>query len=83
VGRLKSGNAFSIGHFTGLQCEDQHIFGVLGQLDRPLEGNMVFEIEAWEPYKGALIGVEDCCVVTKTGCRKMTTMPKKIIRVNH
>jgi Xaa-Pro aminopeptidase len=42
---------------------------------------MVFEIEAWEPYKGTLIGVEDCYVVTGNGCRKMTTMPKTIIRV--
>jgi Xaa-Pro aminopeptidase len=42
---------------------------------------MVFEIEAWEPFNGALIGVEDCYVVTKDGNRKMTTMPKTIIRV--
>jgi predicted dehydrogenase/Xaa-Pro aminopeptidase/putative sterol carrier protein len=75
------GIAFSIGHSIGLQCEDQHIFGAFGQLDRSFEENMVFEIEAWEPYKGALIGVEDCYVVTKEGCRKMTTMPKHIMRV--
>ncbi|MDR2070649.1 MAG: M24 family metallopeptidase [Treponema sp.] len=78
---VPNGIAFSIGHSIGLQCEDQHIFGAFGQLDRPFEENMVFEIEAWEPYNGALIGVEDCYVVTKTGCRKMTTMPKHIIRV--
>ncbi|MFP3090829.1 M24 family metallopeptidase [Treponema sp. TIM-1] len=78
---VPNGIAFSIGHSIGLQCEDQHIFGAFGQLDRPFEENMVFEIEAWEPYKGALIGVEDCYVVTKEGCRKMTTMPKTIIRV--
>jgi predicted dehydrogenase/Xaa-Pro aminopeptidase len=78
---VPGGIAFSIGHSIGLQCEDQHIFGALGTLDRPFEENMVFEIEAWEPYKGALIGVEDCYVVTGTGCRKMTTMPKTIMRV--
>ena len=78
---VPDGIAFSIGHSIGLQCEDQHIFGAFGQLDRPFEENMVFEIEAWEPYKGALIGVEDCYVVTKEGCRKMTTMPKTIMRV--
>jgi predicted dehydrogenase/Xaa-Pro aminopeptidase len=78
---VPEGIAFSIGHSIGLQCEDQHIFGAFGQLDRPFEENMVFEIEAWEPYQGALIGVEDCYVVTKDGCRKMTTMPKTIIRV--
>jgi predicted dehydrogenase/Xaa-Pro aminopeptidase len=78
---VPKGIAFSIGHSIGLQCEDQHIFGVLGALDRVFEENMVFEIEAWEPYKGALIGVEDCYVVTKTGNRRMTSMPKTIIRV--
>jgi predicted dehydrogenase/Xaa-Pro aminopeptidase/putative sterol carrier protein len=78
---VPDGIAFSIGHSIGLQCEDQHIFGVFGELDRPFEENMVFEIEAWEPYNGALIGVEDCYVVTKEGCRKMTTMPKTILRV--
>jgi predicted dehydrogenase/Xaa-Pro aminopeptidase/putative sterol carrier protein len=78
---VPNGIAFSIGHSIGLQCEDQHIFGALGQLDRSFEENMVFEIEAWEPYGGALIGVEDCYVVTKDGCRKMTTMPKHIMRV--
>jgi Xaa-Pro aminopeptidase len=79
--KVPDGIAFAIGHSIGLQCEDQHIFGAFGQLDRPFEENMVFEIETWEPYKGALIGVEDCYVVTKEGCRKMTTMPKTIIRV--
>ncbi|MDR1955308.1 MAG: M24 family metallopeptidase [Treponema sp.] len=78
---VPQGIAFSIGHSIGLQCEDQHIFGVLGQLDRVFEERMVFEIEAWEPYQGALIGVEDCYVVTKEGCRKMTTMSKQIMRV--
>ncbi|MDR3338256.1 MAG: M24 family metallopeptidase [Treponema sp.] len=79
--QMPSGIAFSIGHSIGLQCEDQHIFGALGALDRPFEENMIFEIEAWEPFNGALIGVEDCYVVTKDGCRKMTTMPKHIMRV--
>lgn len=80
-GECKDGLAFAIGHSIGLQCEDQHIFGVLGALDYEFEENMVFEIEAWEEYKGALIGVEDCYVVTPDGCRKMTTMSKTIQRV--
>ncbi|MDR0720585.1 MAG: M24 family metallopeptidase [Treponema sp.] len=78
---VPNGIAFSIGHSIGLQCEDQHIFGAMGVLDRPFEENMIFEIEAWEPFEGALIGVEDCYVVTKDGCRKMTTMSKAIERV--
>lgn len=78
---VPNGLAFAIGHSIGLQCEDQHIFGVLGAADKPFEKNMVFEIEAWEEYKGALIGVEDCYVVTGDGCRKMTTMPKTILSI--
>jgi Xaa-Pro aminopeptidase/Xaa-Pro dipeptidase len=73
--------AFTIGHSIGLQGEDQHISGALGALDRPFEPNMVFEIEAWQEYAGALIGVEDAYVVTETGCRKLTTMEKTIIEV--
>ena len=40
---------------------------------------MVFEIEAWEEFGGALIGVEDTYVVTGDGCKKVTTIPKQII----
>ena len=78
---VPDGMAFLIGHSIGLQCEDQHIFGVFGALDETFEKNMVFEIETWEEYKGALIGVEDCYMVTEDSCRKMTTMPKTIFSV--
>jgi Xaa-Pro aminopeptidase len=44
---------------------------------------MVFEIEAWEEYMGALIGVEDCYVVTPEGCRRMTTMDKTIYSISN
>jgi len=71
--------AFSIGHSMGLECEDAHILGAFGSIDGPFEKNMVFEIEAWEEFGGALIGVEDTYVVTEDGCRKATTLPKYII----
>ena len=71
--------AFSIGHSMGLECEDVHILGTLGAIDGPFEKNMVFEIEAWESFGGALIGVEDTYVVTEDGCRKVTTISKHII----
>lgn len=71
--------AFSIGHSMGLECEDVHILGTLGAIDGPFEKNMVFEIEAWESFGGALIGVEDTYVVTDDGCRKVTTISKHII----
>jgi Xaa-Pro aminopeptidase len=73
------GNTFAVGHSIGLECEEAHLFGTMGVLDRPFEKNMVFEIEAWEPFSGTLIGVEDCYVVTETGCRKITTLDKHMI----
>ncbi len=76
-----NGIAFCIGHSIGLECEDVHMFGAFGALDMEFEENMVLEIEAWEDYNGYLIGVEDCYVVTKTGCRKMTTLDKHIISI--
>lgn len=71
--------AFSIGHSMGLECEDQHILGTLGHIDGPFQKNMVFEIEAWEEFGGALIGVEDTYVVTEDGCKQVTTLPKCIV----
>jgi Xaa-Pro aminopeptidase len=73
------GSTWSVGHSIGLECEEMHLFGSYEVLDRPFEKNMVFEIEAWEPFSGTLIGVEDCYVVTETGCRKITTLDKHMI----
>jgi Xaa-Pro aminopeptidase len=73
------GSTWSVGHSIGLECEEAHLFGTMGVLDRPFEKNMVFEIEAWEPFSGTLIGVEDCYVVTETGCRKITTLDKHMM----
>jgi UDP-N-acetyl-2-amino-2-deoxyglucuronate dehydrogenase len=73
------GMTFAVGHSIGLECEEQHLFGTMGLVDRPFERNMVFEIEAWEPFSNTLIGVEDCYAVTETGCRKITTLDKHMI----
>jgi predicted dehydrogenase/Xaa-Pro aminopeptidase/putative sterol carrier protein len=75
------GMTFAVGHSIGLECEEQHLFGPLSVLDRPFEENMVFEIEAWEPFGRTLIGVEDCYVVTGSGCRKITSLDKRIVSV--
>jgi Xaa-Pro aminopeptidase len=75
------GMTFAVGHSIGLECEEQHLFGTMGLLDRPFEKNMVFEIEAWEPFSNTLIGVEDCYVVTEAGCRKITTLDKHMMSV--
>ena len=76
-----AGLAFAVGHSIGLECEDLHMFGSMGSQDRVFEKNMVFEIEAWEKYEGSLIGVEDCYVVTDTGCKMMTTLDKTILSI--
>ncbi len=80
-GKYPEGIAFCIGHSIGLECEDLHLFGAMGSQDRVFEKNMVFEIEAWENYEGYLIGVEDCYVVTDSGCRKMTSLDKRIAAI--
>lgn len=72
------GMTFMVGHSLGLECEEQHLFGTMGVVDRPFEKNMVFEIEAWEIFGDTLIGVEDCYVVTDDGCRKITTLDKRM-----
>jgi predicted dehydrogenase/Xaa-Pro aminopeptidase len=73
------GMTFAVGHTIGLECEETHLFGTMGCLDRTYEKGMVFEIEAWENYEGGLIGVEDCYVVTDDGVRKMTTLDKRMV----
>ncbi len=81
LSKRQEGMTFAIGHSIGLECEEQHLFGPLSVQDRPFEENMVFEIEAWEPFENTLIGVEDCYVVTADGCRKITTLDKRILSV--
>jgi predicted dehydrogenase/Xaa-Pro aminopeptidase len=72
------GLTFPIGHSIGLECEEAHIFGTMGLMDRPFEKGMVFEIELFESFGKTLIGVEDCYVVMDSDCRKMTTLDKHI-----
>ena len=73
------GMTFIVGHSLGLECEEHHLFGTVGVDDRAFEKNMVFEIEAWEPFGNTLIGVEDCYVITDTGCRKISTLDKHML----
>ncbi|RJP33100.1 MAG: M24 family metallopeptidase [Actinobacteria bacterium] len=72
------GLTFVVGHSIGLECEEQHLFGTMGVAEGVFKENMVFEIEAWEPFRDTLIGVEDCYVVTGDGCRRITTLDKRI-----
>jgi len=73
------GMTFAVGHTIGLECEETHLFGTMGFLDRTYEKGMVFEIEAWENFGNTLIGVEDCYEVTGDGIRRMTTLDKRMV----
>jgi len=75
---VPDGAAYLMGHSIGLQVEDMHLFGSLGGADMAFEENMVFEIEAWETYEDTRLGVEDLYVVTKTGCKKLSSLTPEI-----
>jgi len=73
------GSAYLQGHSIGLQVEDLHMFGTLfAGPDMVFQENMVFEIESWENYKDSLLGVEDIYVVTKDGCKKLSSLAPEI-----
>ncbi len=79
AGVKPGGMTFVVGHSLGLECEERHLFGTMGVVDRPFEENMVFEIEAWDSFGEILIGVEDCYVVTGDGIRRITTLDKHMV----
>ncbi|MCL1951435.1 MAG: Xaa-Pro peptidase family protein [Oscillospiraceae bacterium] len=78
---LPDGAAYLMGHSIGLQVEDAHLFGTLGGPDMAFEENMVFEIEAWENYGDTQLGVEDLYVVTRDGCKKLSSMTPDIYEI--
>ena len=78
---VPDGMAYLMGHSIGLQVEDMHLFGSLGGADRAFEENMVFEIEAWENYADTRLGVEDLYVVTKDGCRKLSSLTPDVYEI--
>ncbi|MDR2687861.1 MAG: Xaa-Pro peptidase family protein [Oscillospiraceae bacterium] len=78
---VPDGAAYLMGHSIGLQVEDAHLFGTLGGPDMPFEENMVFEIEAWEDYGDTRLGVEDLYVVTKDGCKKLSSLTPDIYEI--
>ena len=75
---LPGGASYAMGHSIGLHVEDMHLFGSLGAPDIIFEENMVFEIEAWKEYEYTQLGVEDLYVVTKTGCKKLSSLTPDI-----
>ena len=76
--QVPDGAAYLMGHSIGLQVEDAHLFGTLGGPDMAFEENMVLEIEAWENYADTRLGVEDLYVVTRDGCKKLSSLTPDI-----
>jgi Xaa-Pro aminopeptidase len=75
----KKGNCYITGHSIGLECEEVHLFSPMKTLDIPFEENMVLDIEAWQPFKGAgLLGVEDCYRITSNGCERLSSLDKHL-----
>ncbi len=79
--KFPDSSAYLIGHSIGLQVEDAHLFGTFGGMDMEFAENMVFEIEAWEDYKDTHLGVEDMYIVTKTGCKKLSSLTPEIYEI--
>ena len=79
--QVPDGMAYLMGHSIGLHVEDAHLFGTLGGPDREFEENMVLEIEAWEAYGDIQLGVEDLYVVTKDGCKKLSSLTPDIYEI--
>ena len=67
-------------HSIGLECEETHLFGPSGGMDRIFEKNMVLDLEVWLNVRGqGLVGVEDCYRVTDHGTERLSTLDKEIV----
>jgi Xaa-Pro aminopeptidase len=73
----KRGFCYITGHSIGLECEETHLFSPMKTLEMSFEENMVLDIEVWQNYKNqGLIGIEDCYRITKSGCERLSNLPK-------
>ncbi len=76
----KKGFFLITGHSIGLECEEAHIFSVMGSMDIQFEENMVLDIEVWHNVRGqGLVGIEDCYRITKSGCERLSILDKDIV----
>ena len=62
-----------------MECEEVHIFSPMRSIGTPFEENMVLDIEVWQNFKNAgLVGIEDCYRITKSGCKRLSSLDKDI-----
>lgn len=68
-------------HSLGLKTEEYHFFDPIGKIGRDFEVGNVFDLEAWTLMKGfGTIGNEDTYVLTKDGCKRISTMEMKVFQ---
>jgi Xaa-Pro dipeptidase len=79
----REATVFATVHSLGLQCEEFIFLGPLkGPADRNFEANMVLDIEVWTMHpECGLLGNEDTYLVTQNGCKRMSTLDRKIFPV--
>ncbi|MHA1649789.1 MAG: hypothetical protein ACTSYB_06325, partial [Candidatus Helarchaeota archaeon] len=67
----------------GLQTEEFHFFSPMMRKGKGIfEENMVLDVEVWTPFENSgLLGIEDTYQVTKSGCKRLSSLEKKIFVV--
>ncbi|MHA1275979.1 MAG: M24 family metallopeptidase [Candidatus Helarchaeota archaeon] len=72
--------SFVTGHSIGLQTEEFHFFSPMMRKGKGIfEENMVLDVEVWTPFKNfGLLGIEDTYQVTKSRCKQLSSLEKKI-----
>ena len=70
-------------HSIGLQTEEFHFFSPMVRKGKGIfEENMVLDVEVWTPFKNfGLLGIEDTYQVTKSRCKQISSLEKKIFVV--
>ncbi len=76
-------SCFVTGHSIGLQTEEFHFFSPMMKKGQGVfEPNMVLDVEVWTSFKNfGLIGIEDTFQVTSSGCKRLSSLDKKIFVV--
>ncbi len=79
----KKSSCFVTGHSIGLQTEEFHFFSPMARNKKvTFEEDMVLDVEIWTPFKNfGLLGIEDTYRVTKSGCKQLSSLEKKIFVV--
>ena len=74
---------FFTGHSIGLQTEEFQFFTPMGKgVERTFEENMVLDLEVWTSFKNfGLLGIEDTFQVEQSGCKRISSLEKKIFVV--